>query len=68
MAKKAGIRPLFDVKNEFVASMDYFVHEAGMLRDTMMTLLQMGKIPDAVRPMVEERLKAFDEARTGNNE
>lgn len=68
MAKKTEIRPLFDVKNEFVASMDRFIHEAGMLRDAVRTMLQMGKIPDAVRPLIEERLKAFDEARTGYNE
>lgn len=67
MAKsKEQVRPIFEVKHEFVASMDRFVHEAGMLRDAVRQLLQMGKFPDSVRGILEERLKAFDIARTGD--
>ena len=66
MAKsKEPVKPIFETKHEFAASLDRFVHEAGMLRDAVRQLLQMGKFPDSVRGLLEERLKAFDIARTG---
>lgn len=67
MAKaKEPIRPILDTKFEFVASLDRFVHEAGMLRDAVRQLLQMGKFPESVRDILTERIKAFDLARSGD--
>lgn len=66
MAKKPkNIPAMFDIKGDFIASLDRFVHEAGMLRDAVRQLLHMGKFPDSVRGILEERLKAFDLARSG---
>lgn len=69
MAKtKEPVRPIFDTKFEFVASLDRFVHEAGMLRDAVRQLLQMGKFPESVRDILTERLNAFDIARSGDSD
>jgi hypothetical protein len=66
MAKKEPVKPLFPIKHEFTASLDRFVHEAGMLRDCVHQLLQMGKIVGPGAEIIAERIKAFDLACFGD--
>jgi hypothetical protein len=66
MAKKEPVKPLFPLKHEFAASLDRFVHEAGMLRDAVQQLLQMGKVVGPGAEILAERVKAFDLARFGD--
>ena len=66
MAKKEPIKPIFPIKHEFEASLTRFLHEAGMLHDTVRQLLKMGKFDGPAKSIIEERLKAFHEARFGD--
>lgn len=68
--KKDEIKPIFPIKHEFVASLDRFVHEAGMLADSVRQLLRMPEAikNDAARTILQERLDAFAQARFGDVE
>lgn len=71
MAKtKEPVKPMFPLKHEFVASLDRFIHEAGMLADTVRQALQMPGViaNEGARRMLQERLDAFTEARFGDEE
>lgn len=66
MAKtREHVRPIFDAKPEFQASLDRFIHEAGMLADAVRTALDMGALKGPVEDLIRIRLKAFSEAQSG---
>lgn len=66
MTKKEEPRPMFPVKHEFYASLDRFIHEAGMLADSLRTVLRHADgIKPGIATLLQERLDAFDHARTG---
>lgn len=69
MAKPKTPLPLFPLKHDFVASLDRFIHEAGMLRDAVKTVLTIDvSLPVGVKELLAERIKAFDMARFGEIE
>lgn len=61
--KKEAPKPLFPLKPEFYASLDNFVHQAGMLADSVRQLIDMGAVNKAALPPLRERLDAFNAAR-----
>jgi len=68
MAKKEPAKPLFPLKGEFYASLDNFAHQAGMLRDVVAQMIDMGQAPPAAEGILRERVAAFDAARFGDTE
>jgi hypothetical protein len=56
-------KPLLPLKHEFVASLDRFIHEAGMLADCVRTALDNDAISPRVADIVRKRLDAFDKMR-----
>lgn len=70
MAKKPEpTKPMFPLKHEFYASLDAFIHQAGMLADSVHSALTMPGIieNEALRKILQERLDAFAEARFGDD-
>lgn len=70
MKKPKDIKPLFSVKYDYDASLAEFVHQAGMLADTVDIVLKANgqgdvQIPDAVAEQLSKRLVAFNRARVG---
>jgi hypothetical protein len=65
MAKKDPVKPLFPLKAEFYASVDNFAHQAGMLADMCKQMIQMNAVDERLKPMLQERLDAFNAARFG---
>jgi len=63
MAKKEPPKPLFPLKHEFYASLDRFVHEAGMLADAVRQAMQLDLIDNRCRGIIQDRLDAFGRAR-----
>lgn len=63
MSKKQPPKPLFPLRHDFVASLDNYTHQAGMLRDAASQLLKMGKITGPGADILRERVAAFDAAR-----
>lgn len=71
MARKSEpTKPMFPIKHEFYASLDKFVHEAGMLADSVGQLLRMPEVikSESARKILQERLDAFRQARFGDEE
>lgn len=69
MAKKSDPpKPIFPIKHEFYASLDNFIHEAGMLADSVRQMLGMPGVitNEALRKVLQERLDAFGKARFGD--
>lgn len=69
MAKRLPeqIKPLFELKHDYDASLERFIHEAGMLRDAVDTLLTMGvDFPGA--DILKKRIGAFDASRLPQTE
>lgn len=67
MAKqKEPPKPMFPLKHDFYASLDNFIHQAGMLAEVVEQLHKMGKLDPAVDDIITERLKAFRQARFGD--
>ena len=67
MAKKSEPpKPIFPLKHEFYASLDHFIHEAGMLADAVKQAMDLGAVDKRVSPILAERLDAFEKARHGN--
>ena len=69
MARKpVDAKPLFPIKHDFVASLDRFIHEAGMLRDAVRQAIQLDAVKKGpITDILQERLKAFDLARFGED-
>lgn len=66
MAKqKEPPKPIFPLKHDFYASLDNFIHQAGMLADLVEQLHNMDALPPASKDLIEERLVAFRAARFG---
>lgn len=73
MMKPKVTKPLFDLKQDYDASLSEFIHQAGMLADAVSMLLspefsEHVKIPDAVADQLSERLAAFNRVRDGGDE
>lgn len=60
---KDNPKPIFPLKHEFYASLDNFIHQAGMLADAVDTCLSTGAISPRIADMIKERLDAFNKAR-----
>lgn len=60
----ADVKPIFQVKADFYASLDRFINEAGMLSDAVRQALQLGGLGPS-EGIIRKRLKAFDMARFG---
>jgi hypothetical protein len=61
-------KPLFPLKHEFVASLDQYIHKAGMLGDAVRTIVAHAddfKVPEKVVGVLRERLVEFDLACSG---
>lgn len=67
MAKKAEVKPLFDLKADYDASLQRFIHEAGMLADAVHMTIEMGNLKSALSDALQERLRAFNAARFGDD-
>lgn len=66
MAKKQEpTKPIFPLKHEFYASLDKYIHESGMLADSVRQCLSMPGIitNEAMRKILQERLDAHNMAR-----
>lgn len=59
---KKNVKPLFAVKHDFVDSLDRFCETAVVLHQAVSTALELGQIGDNVRPVIEEKLQAFERA------
>jgi len=68
MAKvKEPPKPLFPLKHDFYASLDNFAHQAGMMADMCRQLIQMDAVSEKIKPMLQERIDAFQAARFGDD-
>jgi hypothetical protein len=65
MAKKEPPKPIFPLKHEFYASLDNFIHKAGMLRDVVGIILQNGGVEPKIAGELQKHLDAFDAASGG---
>jgi len=68
MNKPKDVKPMMPLKHDFVASLDRFINEAGLLADAVESALQLGAVNDRARKLVEDRIKAFQRARWGEEE
>lgn len=66
--RKEPIKPIFPLKHEFYASLDRFIHEAGMLAQAVEQLIDMPNVfrSDEAKKLLRERLTAFAESRFGD--
>lgn len=67
MAKKQP-KPLFPLKTEFYDSLDNFAHQAGMLADMCRQMIKMDAVNEKLKPMLQERLDAFQAARMSDED
>jgi hypothetical protein len=65
-------RPIFPLKFEFYESLDRFIHEAGMLANTVDAILRLNdtpaylpKLPGPAVGLLRDRLNAFNAMRHG---
>jgi hypothetical protein len=61
-------KPLFPLKHDFYASLDRFIHCAGMLADVARIALDQNCIDARVAPVVKERLEALESAMRSNQQ
>jgi hypothetical protein len=64
--RKEAPKSFFPLKHEFVASLDRYIHTAGMLREAVKNIVDLGVIDNAaVVEQLRKHLQAFDEAAHG---
>ncbi len=66
MAKKP-IRPLFDVKHDFVDSLDAFIQQAINLQLAVKTALDLNQVAEPCAKQLRERIAAFETATLSSN-
>lgn len=64
--KHDDTKPFSPLRHEFVASLDRYVIEAGMLADSVQTVLTLGAIDQSLVEIIQGRLRAFNIARFGD--
>jgi hypothetical protein len=62
--KEAPPKPLFPLKNDFVAALDNFVHQAGVLNVHVRALLSADLLPEHVAEKLREASEAFSAAHS----
>ena len=60
------VRPLFDVHHEFTASLERFIHEAGMLADALGSALSLEAVDPKLVAILQGRMEAFRKAQSGD--
>ena len=70
MAKKPEPKPLFSLKADFIASLDHYTLRAGMLADSVGSILSINRqkkfLPDGVAEILEKNLNAYMDASSEN--
>lgn len=60
MARKEKVtKPIFEVKHDFVDSLDALLHEALNFYQAVQTAIELGQVSDKVKPILQERVDAF---------
>lgn len=59
-------KPLFDLKHDFVASLENVSHEAIMLLQAVDMVVRNGKLPTEISDILKERSKAMRAALTSD--
>jgi hypothetical protein len=62
--KKEPPKPLFPLKNDFVAALDNFVHQAGVLNVHVRAILSAGLLSENVAEKLREASEAFSAAHS----
>lgn len=59
MAKRKNVKPLFELKGDFIDSLENFCQAAIMLHQQVQKAVDLGAVDESVKPLLVERLNAF---------
>ena len=61
-------KPLFDVKFDFIDSLNEFVQQVIMLNGAVGSTLELGQVSDKMAPILKERVAALEKAMLPTND
>ena len=62
MAKKPTPKPLYDLKSDFVQSLDHVLGRVSVFRGAVKTALDVGAIDKSIAEVIREKMKELDDA------
>lgn len=66
MAKKPTPKPIYDLKSDFIASLENVLTAASILRGAVKMALDAGAIDEHVAGLIRDKLHALDMAMSGD--
>lgn len=60
MKRKGPVKPIFDLKHDFMDSLEAVLHQAMMLQSSVQSAIDLDQVTPAIKELLQERVNALD--------